>query len=526
MRYAYAVTAALLIGGATATIITQQPVGAQVAQNAPGTIHAPVSVNGTIPGFADLVERLQPAVVNISTTQRVKIQAPTNPFAGTPFADLFSGMGSGTDTGRPITREAQSLGSGFIVSPDGYVVTNNHVISAGDPDKPSGMGSSSSAVVESITVTLPDHAEYKARIIGRDTASDLALLKIDSTKPLPFVQFGDSTRTRVGDWVLAIGNPFGFGGSVTAGIVSAMHRGVGSGPYNRYIQTDAAINQGNSGGPMFDVNGNVIGINTAIWAPNGGNIGIGFAIPAEIAKPVVDTLRSGKKVRHGYLGIAIQLLTDDIAAGLGLPKDHGEIVVRVEPGGPGFKAGIRQGDVLVKVNNIDVTPDNTLSYLVASQPVGAKVPIEVIRNGKHLTIYAVLAERPPEDQLAASGMPDNQDSDDDSAQNTPRNSARTALGLTLEAVTPEVAGRLNIPQNSHGLWVANVDPASDAAEKGLRRGDVILSMNERPVTSIGDAVAAITATKAAGRDTVLVLVQRGNNPPLFTGLKLMQNPKK
>lgn len=522
MRYAYAVTAALLIGGATATMVTQQPVDAQVAQNAPGTIHAPVSKNGTIPGFADLVEKLQPAVVNISTTQRVKIQTPANPFAGTPFADLFGGLGGG-DTGRPITREAQSLGSGFIVSPDGFVVTNNHVISAGDPDK-QGSGTAS-AVVESITVTLPDHGEYKARVVGRDSASDLALLKIESAKPLPFVQFGDSTRTRVGDWVLAIGNPFGFGGSVTAGIVSAMHRGVGSGPYNRYIQTDAAINQGNSGGPMFDVNGNVIGINTAIWAPSGGNIGIGFAIPAEIAKPVIDTLRSGKKVRHGYLGIAIQVLTDDIAAGLGLPKDHGEIVVRVEPGGPGFKAGIRQGDVLVKVNNIDVTPDNTLSYLVASQPVGAKVPIEVIRNGKHMTLYAVLAERPPEDQLASNGVPDNDDSDDDSNQNTPRNSARTALGITLEPVTPEVANRLNIPQNSHGLWISNVDQSSDAAEKGLRRGDVILSMNEHPVTSIGDAVAAINATKAAGRNTVLVLVQRGNNPPLFTGLKLMSPTK-
>ncbi|RYD92714.1 MAG: trypsin-like serine protease, partial [Sphingomonadales bacterium] len=343
MRYAYAITAALLAGGTAATLAMQQPLGAQVAQNAPGAINAEAPREGAPQSFADLAARLQPAVVNISTTQKIQVKSG-NAFAGTPFEELFKRFGGGTDdSGRPITREATSLGSGFIISADGYVVTNNHVISA-SPEGGSG------AVVSSITVTLPDRKEYKATVVGRDQASDLALLKIDA-KSLPFVQFGDSTRTRVGDWVVAIGNPFGLGGTVTAGIVSALHRSIGiNGPYDRYIQTDASINQGNSGGPMFDLRGNVIGINTAIFSPTGGNVGIGFAIPAEEAKPIIDQLRSGNKIKRGYLGVGIQPMTEDIATSLGLPKDRGEIVARVEPGEAASRAGIRQGDVIITVN--------------------------------------------------------------------------------------------------------------------------------------------------------------------------------
>ena len=320
MRYAYAITAALLAGGATATLTMQQPAGAQVAQNAPGSIDAGAPKPGAPMSFADLAARLQPAVVNISTTQKIQVRGSggNNAFAGTPFEELFKRFGGGgtDDNGKPITREATSLGSGFIISPDGYVVTNNHVISGG----PQAQGN---AVVSSITVTLPDRKEYKATVVGRDTASDLALLKID-IKGAPFVQFGDPTQTRVGDWVVAIGNPFGLGGTVTAGIVSALHRSIGAGQlYDRYIQTDASINQGNSGGPMFDLKGNVIGINTAIFSPTGGNVGIGFAIPAEEAKPIIETLKSGNKIKRGYLGVGIQPMTEDIAAGLGLPKDRG-----------------------------------------------------------------------------------------------------------------------------------------------------------------------------------------------------------
>ncbi len=339
MRYAYALSTALLLGGAAATMTLHQPAGAQTAQNEPGAIQAAAPKAGAPMSFADMVAKLQPAVVNISTTQKVQVDA--NPLAGTPF-EMFGGQGGA----QPVTREAESLGSGFIISADGYVVTNNHVISAG----------ARGAVVESITVTLADRREYKARLVGHDAASDLALLKIDGAN-LPFVRFGDSTAARVGDWIVAIGNPFGLGGTVTAGIISAVHRVTGAGnAYDRFIQTDASINRGNSGGPMFDLNGNVIGINSQILSPSGGNIGIGFAIPAEEAKPVIDQLMKGTAIKRGYLGIGMQDLTPDIAGAIGVPKDRGTLVRMLEPGQAAEKAGIKQGDVIVKVGDKDVTP--------------------------------------------------------------------------------------------------------------------------------------------------------------------------
>ncbi|RZM10926.1 MAG: trypsin-like serine protease, partial [Sphingomonas sp.] len=284
MRNAYAITGALLLGGATATLALQ-PSFAQTAQNEPGAIQASVPRAGAPMSFADMVAKLQPAVVNISTRQTIVQQAQANPFSGTPFEGLFGGQGGG---GAPTRRQGTSLGSGFIISADGYVVTNNHVVAPG----------AKGASVDAITVTLPDRKEYVAKLVGRDPESDLALLKIDATG-LPFVRFGDSARARVGDWVVAIGNPFGLGGTVTAGIVSAVHRPSELGPLNRFIQTDAAINQGNSGGPMFDLNGNVIGINSQILSPTGGNVGIGFAIPAEQAQPIIATLMKGDAVKRG-----------------------------------------------------------------------------------------------------------------------------------------------------------------------------------------------------------------------------------
>lgn len=514
MRYAYAITAALLAGGASATMVLQQPVGAQVAQNAPGQIQAVAPRPGAPLSFADLAAKLQPAVVNISTTQRVQVQNQ-NPFAGTPFGDLFGrfGQGQGGADGQPITREATSLGSGFIISADGYVVTNNHVISGGAQ----GRGVVS-AVVDSITVTLPDRNEYKARVVGRDPFSDLALLKIESKKPLPFVQFGDSTRARVGDWVIAIGNPFGLGGTVTAGIVSALHRTIGlGGAYDRYIQTDASINQGNSGGPMFDLDGNVIGINTAIFSPTGGNVGIGFAIPAEQARPVIEQLKGGGRVKRGYLGVGIQPMTEDIASGLGLPKDRGEIVSRVEPGEAAARAGIRQGDVIIKVNNHEVTPDETLSYIVANTPIGTRMPIELIREGKRMTLTAVVGERPPEDQLAASGEGDDQGS----ATPAPNaQSTRQSIGLGLQALTPDVARQLGVAATVRGVVVAQIDPNSDAAAEGIQRGDIILSINQRPVASVADAAAAVDAARKAGRGTALLFIQRGSGTPRYIGVKI------
>jgi serine protease Do len=520
VRYAYGITAALLLGGTVATLTLQQPAIGQVAQNAPGTIaQAPT---GAPMSFADLAAKLQPAVVNVSTTQKVKVSQGTIPGfpgfpSGTPFDDLFKQFGGGDQGGAPITREATSLGSGFIISPDGYIVTNNHVISGGGGED----GTTAAAPVDSITVTLPDRREYKARLIGRDIPSDMALLKIEATN-LPFVQWGDSTRARVGDWILAIGNPFALGGTVTAGIISALHRNVQAGQYDRYIQTDAAINQGNSGGPMFDLAGNVIGINTLIFSPTGGNVGIGFAIPAEQARPVIEALRTGGKVRRGYLGIGIQPVTDDIATSLGLPKNHGEIVARVEPGNGAARAGVRQGDVIVKVKGQDVTPDNTLSYIVANLPIGSRVPLELIRDGKRMTVTAVVGERPSEKQLAAAnGLGANDDDSSAPAQaQSGQEAARASLGLTLQALTPTVAQQLGVPSTVHGVVVTAIDQSSDAAQQGVNRGDVILSINQTPTPTTQAAAAAVEAARRAGRPSVLLLLQRGARPPTYVGVKI------
>lgn len=504
MRYAYAMTAAMLLGGTAATLALQSPAASQEAQNETGTMTAASAPRPGAPmSFADLAARLQPAVVNISTTQKVQV-ANNNPFAGTPFGDLFGG--GNNNGGRPITREAQSLGSGFVVSADGYIVTNNHVVSPGQRG----------AAVSSITVTFPDKTEYPAKLVGRDPTSDLAVLKIEG-KNLPFVKFGDSARTRVGDWVVAIGNPYGLGGTVTAGIVSALHRNINGGPSDRYIQTDASINQGNSGGPMFDMNGNVIGINTAIFSPTGGNIGIGFAIPAEVAAPIVDTLRGGGRVKRGYLGVGIQPLDEGAADALGLPKNRGELIARVEPNEAAAKAGIREGDVVVKVNGRDVTPDQTLSFLIANSPVGARVPIEVIRGGKRQTFTAVLGERPSEDKLATltQGEPGLDPEDDQTAQNATRES----LGLAVEALTPEIARALRLNPVPKGIVIGAVDPSSDAGAKGLQRGDIILSANQQPTTSPADLNTIATAAKKAGRNNVLLFVQRGSNPPRYIAVK-------
>ena len=397
VRYAYGVATALLVGGTAFSLATGQA-GAQVAQNAPAAM-APRGAPGS---FADLAARLQPAVVNISTKQRVPVRAQADPFE--EFFRRFGGpegqagpqgqatpqtpQGPQGQQGAPgRTREAGSLGSGFIISADGYVVTNNHLIQSA-----SGTG-----VVDSVTVILTNRKEYTARIVGRDTASDLALLKIEATG-LPFVNFGDSQRVRVGDWVLAIGNPYGLGGTVTAGIVSALHRGItGVGAYDRYIQTDASINMGNSGGPMFDLNGNVIGVNSALISPTGANVGIGLAIPAELAKPVIESLRRGQRPQRGYLGVSLQPLDENIAGSLGLPKDQGELVRSVVPGQAAARAGLQQGDVILRVNGQEVTPDETVSFLIANTTVGSRVPVDIIRNGRRQSVTVVVGQRPTEE---------------------------------------------------------------------------------------------------------------------------------
>lgn len=512
MRYAYGITTALLLGGATLSLATGYTAGAQVAQNEASQINNVVPRAGAPASFADLTQQLAPAVVNISTRQRVRVATNANPFAGTPFADLFGG--GGQDDGNPQTREAQSLGSGFIISADGYVVTNNHVIVA------DGQGE-----VESITVTMPDGNEFPAKLIGRDAASDLAVLKITSPKPLPFVRFGDSRTARVGDWVIAIGNPFGLGGTVTSGIVSAVLRNTGTGSaYDRYLQTDASINRGNSGGPLFDMKGQVIGINNAIFSPTGGSVGIGFAIPAEIAAPIVEQLKAGRSIERGYLGVRIQSLNEDLADSLGIPHNRGEFIQAVEPGQAAAAAGLQAGDVVVKVAGKDVTREQTLSFLVANTAPGTRIPLELIRNGKRLTLTATVGKRPSEEELASQsfdrepGQPENQFNKPPAKQG--EGVAEKSLGLSVLQLTPQIARQLGVPETTQGVVVNAIDPSSDAGTKGLQRGDIVLSANYAAITSPAALEEAVRSAKAANRNALLLRVQRRGQPATYVPVRI------
>jgi serine protease Do len=508
VRYAYGLTTALLLGGATLSLATGFPAGAQVAQNDAREMRSVVPRPGAPASFSELVEQLQPAVVNISTRQRVQV-SNRNPFAGTPFADLFGGPDRG-----PQTREAQSLGSGFIISADGYVVTNNHVITADNRGE-----------VESITVTMPDGTEYPATLAGRDAASDLAVLKISAPKPLPFVRFGDSRNAKVGDWVLAIGNPFGLGGSVTSGIVSAVYRATGTGSaYDRYLQTDASINRGNSGGPLFDMNGQVIGINNAIFSPTGGSVGIGFAIPAEVAAPIVERLKVGQAIERGYLGVSIQQLSEDLAESLGIPKDRGEFVQSVLPGQAAAEAGIRPGDVVLRVDGKDVTPKQTLSYLVANIDPGKRIPIELVRDGRRMTVTATVGRRPSEEDLArqqfAPTPEDNTNPFNDPPTRQGEGVTEKALGLSVLPLTPTIARQLGVAESTQGLVINAVDSSSDAATKGLQRRDIILAANYQEVTTVAALEAAIKEAQSARRAALLLRVQRPGQPAAYVPVRL------
>ena len=510
VRYAYGVAMALLLGGTTFSLATGQA-GAQVAQNEPGT-SALAPRAGAPMSFADLTAKLAPAVVYISTKQRVPVKAQTDPFE--EFFRRFDptqpqgGANDNSSGNQPRTREAGSLGSGFIISPDGYVVTNNHLV----------QGLTGTGTVDSVTVTTTDRREFPARIVGRDETSDLALLKIEG-RNLPFVKWGDSTKARVGDWVIAIGNPYGLGGTVTAGIISALHRGItGQGAYDRYIQTDAAINMGNSGGPMFDLNGNVIGINSALISPTGASVGIGLAIPAEAAKPVIDALMRGQRPARGYLGASLQPVDEDLAPSLGIPKDSGEIVRSLVPGAPGALGGLQQGDVIVKVNGQQVTPDATVSYLIANSAVGSRIPLEIIRGGKHATVTVTVAQRPTEEALAKLGGGSSTSGDTGSA--AVPNAPQRALGLSLTPLTPDLARAASLPASAHGVLITAVDPNANAADQGLQRGDLIVSVNNQPVSTPAQVIAAVDAARKAGRTSVLLLIQRGNAPPGFVGVQI------
>lgn len=504
VRYVYGLTSALLVGGATVSLMTGYPAGAQVAQNDDSVMNRVVPVEGAPANFADLTEQLQPAVVNISTRQRVTVN--TNPFAGTPFADLFSRRGGG----QPQTREANSLGSGFIISSDGFVVTNNHVVS---PDN--------RATLEEITVTMPDGTEYEADLVGSDAQSDLAVLKIKANRSFPFVEFGDSSRTRVGEWVVAIGNPFGLGGTVTSGIVSAVYRNTGQGgAYDRYIQTDASINRGNSGGPLFDMRGNVIGINNAIFSPSGGSVGIGFAIPAEIAEPIVEQLKSGEEIERGYLGVSIQPINDDLADSLGLERNSGELVQIVTDDGPAKKAGLKAGDIIISVDGNDVSSDQTVSFLVANINPGETIPVTVLREGREVALNVTLGKRPSEAELAQQQQTFDPESDEPIDPETSDEMIAEKLGLQVLEINAGIARSLGVSEDTEALVIGAVDPNSDAGRKGLRRGDIILSANYQDVGTIEALREQITAAETDGRDAVLLRVQRRGQPPRFLPVRL------
>jgi serine protease Do len=444
--------------------------------------------------FADLAAKLLPAVVNISTTQTIKPDKNGRPNLpdlpqfppGSPFEEFFKDF---FDHNRPqgqeqaLPRHATSLGSGFIVDPSGLVVTNNHVIADADE----------------ITVTLHDNTNFKAEVVGRDAKTDLALLRIKAPKPLPSVKFGDSDQTRVGDWVLAIGNPFGLGGTVTAGILSARAREINAGPYDDFLQTDAPINRGNSGGPMFNMSGEVIGINTAIYSPSGGSIGIGFAIPSNLAKPVVDQIKLYGHPRRGWLGVNIQSVTDEIAESLGLAKPRGALIASVREGGPAQVAGIQPGDVVLTFDGKQVTDMRHLPRIVAETPIDKTVKVTVWRKRKELTVDVKVGELKEEQQASTSSK---------QQPSSPPASTVKALGLSLSNLTPALRERFALAEDTAGVVITDVEGSSQAAKKGMRAGDVIVEVAQEQVKSPAQITDKIAEAKKAGRKSVLLLVDR------------------
>lgn len=448
---------------------------------------------GTPDGFADIVEILLPSVVNISTTQAVEtarsgendgqgFEFPPN----SPFREFFDQFNRRRGGNGEAPHRATSLGSGFIISAEGHVVTNNHVIEGADK----------------ITVTLQNGKKYEAKLLGKDSKTDIALLKVEPEESLPFVKFGDSSKARVGDWVIAIGNPLNFGGTVTAGIVSARGRNIGSGPYDDYIQTDAPINKGNSGGPLFDLQGNVIGINTAIISPSGGSIGIGFAVPANLAKNVVDQLREFGTTRRGWLGVRIQTVTPDIAEGLGMKEAKGALVSGVLKDSPAERAGMKTGDVILKFNKNDVDKRRQLPRMVAETAVGKDVSVLVWREGKEVSLSVRLGELEKVDQASLTTRGGRFDKGGSSGRSVDE------LGLALSPITPELAEKFNIQANIKGVVITEVTKDSDAAEKRLRPGDIIVEINQEPVKSTDDVAKQIKSARDKGRTTVLLLVDQ------------------
>ena len=441
--------------------------------------------------FADLAEQVSPAVVNITTATTVAVSSQPGPVVpeGSPFEDFFRDFMERNGPNGQAPRRSQALGSGFVISEDGYIVTNNHVIQGADE----------------INIEFFEGFELEAKIVGTDPNTDLALLKVESDKPLEFVTWGDSEVSRVGDWVMAMGNPLGQGFSVSAGIVSARGRAL-QGSYDDFIQTDAAINRGNSGGPLFNMNGEVIGVNTAILSPNGGSIGIGFAMSSRVAENVIQQLRDFGETRRGWLGVRIQDVTDDLAEGLGLEEARGALVTDV-PEGPALEAGMEAGDVILSFDGVEVADTRELVRTVGNTEVGKEVRVLVFRGGETQNLRVTLGRR----EDAERAVPASVQRDEPIVSEM--------MGLTISTVTDELREQLGIPEGTEGLVVADVAEDSEAYEKGLRAGDLIAEAGQEKVASVAELEGRIEAAKDAGRKSILLLVRRDGDPR-FVALSL------
>jgi serine protease Do len=447
---------------------------------------APALARPAPDSFADLASQLLPVVVNISTTQTVhpevamQQQIPDLP-PDSPLQKLFKDY---MDKSRNAPHHVTSLGSGFIVDPSGIIVTNNHVIEDADE----------------ITVKLNDGTTLPAKLIGHDDKTDLALLKVTSKKPLPAAKFGDSDHARVGDWVIAIGNPFGLGSTVTVGIVSARNRDIAAGPYDDFIQTDAPINRGNSGGPLFDMSGDVVGVNSAIFSPSGGSVGIGFAIPSNMVREVIGQLEKYGETRRGWIGVRVQNLTSDIAEGMGIPGASGALVANVAPGGPAAKGGIQDGDVIVTFDGKPVPDSRALPREVADTAAGKAVNVDVLRGGKKQTVRLVVAKLQDDDSDDKTPAPPSP---------APKPNAKTSrLGLSLAPLDDAARAKYKLPKDAAGVVVSDIDPDGASADKNFRPGDIIVQVQNQPVRSPDDVNRLVDEDVKTGKKVALLLVSR------------------
>jgi serine protease Do len=463
------------------------------AATEPGaTQGAPVNPPGsgltgrTLPDFSDLVTQVKPAVVSITT--RMQAGADENQQLPLPFRQFPFGMGPQGPGMGPQARAVEARGSGFIIDAGGTIVTNNHVVKD----------------AKTVSVTLDDGTKLSAKVIGRDSRTDIAVLKVDAKKPLPYIQLGNSATVKPGEWVLAMGNPFGLGGSVTAGIVSASGRDIGAGPYDQFIQIDAPINQGNSGGPLFTQDGKVIGINTAILSPSGGSIGIGFAIPSDMIKTVVAQLEKTGHVTRGFIGVEAQPVSDTIAKAMHLDANSGALIAGVQPDAPAARAGLEPGDVVTAVNDQAVKNPRDLAVNVASVQPGGDAKLQVLRDGETKTI-AVKVGQMPNEQVATNEHPQE---------------AKERIGLALAPLSPELRNQLDVPDGTRGAVVRSVEPGSPADHAGLRMGDVIVGVGGKKVASPSDAANAI---RGAGKDQAVALRIIRNGQPAFVAVPLDQS---